>query len=85
MSIEVYKEDFLTYLNKRVVLKEPENLYAPIQYILQIGGKRLRPILAIMTCDLFGKNPKKPLTLLWLLKCFIISHWFMMILWIVLL
>jgi len=59
MSIEVYKEDFLTYLNKRVVLKEPENLYAPIQYILQIGGKRLRPILAIMTCDLFGKNPKE--------------------------
>ncbi len=59
MSIEVYKDDFLAYLNKKVVLKEPENLYAPIQYILQIGGKRLRPILAIMTCDLFGENPKK--------------------------
>ncbi|WP_372793307.1 polyprenyl synthetase family protein [Lutibacter sp.] len=59
MSIEVYKEDFLTYLNKKVVLKEPKNLYAPIQYILQIGGKRLRPILAIMTCDLFGENPQK--------------------------
>ncbi|WP_299523270.1 polyprenyl synthetase family protein [uncultured Lutibacter sp.] len=59
MSIEVYKEDFLRYLNKKIVLKEPENLYAPIQYILQIGGKRLRPILAIMTCDLFDENPKE--------------------------
>ncbi|MEX1382942.1 polyprenyl synthetase family protein [Lutibacter sp.] len=56
--VETYKEEFISYLNKKVTIKEPENLYAPIHYILQIGGKRLRPILTIMTCDLFEGNTK---------------------------
>lgn len=58
-SIDTYKEDFLSYLNQQIKVKEPLNLYEPIHYILQLGGKRLRPILAIMTCDLFGGDPKK--------------------------
>ena len=56
--VDTYKEDFISYLQKEVTVKEPENLYAPIHYILQIGGKRLRPILTIMTCDLFEGKPK---------------------------
>jgi len=54
--IETYKEDFIVYLNKKIAIKEPVNLYEPIHYILQIGGKRLRPILTLMTCDLFNGN-----------------------------
>ena len=57
--INAYKEEFLTYLNKKIVVKEPANLYNPIHYILQIGGKRLRPVLTIMICDLFDGNSKK--------------------------
>ena len=57
--VDTYKEDFISYLNEKVVVKEPQNLYAPIHYILQIGGKRLRPILTIMTCDLFEGNSKE--------------------------
>lgn len=56
--IETYKENFVNYLNENITLKEPVNLYAPILYILQIGGKRLRPVLTIMTCDLFNGNVK---------------------------
>ena len=52
--IETYRKDFLAYLNQKVLFKEPTNLYEPIHYILQLGGKRLRPILTIMTCDLFN-------------------------------
>jgi geranylgeranyl diphosphate synthase type II len=60
MNIEdTYKEDFLTYLNSKISIKEPINLYEPMHYILQIGGKRLRPILTIMTCDLFNGNAKE--------------------------
>ena len=33
--------------------KQPANLYEPIHYILQLGGKRMRPILCIMASDLF--------------------------------
>ena len=36
--------------------KEPYNLYEPIRYVLSIGGKRLRPTFALMSCDLFGGN-----------------------------
>jgi geranylgeranyl diphosphate synthase type II len=57
--VDTYKEDFICYLNEKITVKEPENLYAPIHYILQIGGKRLRPILTIMTCDLFEGNVKE--------------------------
>ena len=58
-SIDSYKQDFVSYLNKKIALKEPENLYEPIHYILQIGGKRLRPVLTLMTCELFGGDAEK--------------------------
>lgn len=58
-NTEAYKKEFLVYLNEKIEVKEPKNLYEPIHYILQIGGKRLRPILTIMTCDLFGGNAKE--------------------------
>src|SRR5882757_6532428 len=32
----------------------PAELYEPIKYILSLGGKRLRPALLLMACDLFG-------------------------------
>jgi geranylgeranyl diphosphate synthase type II len=56
--IDTYKEDFISYLNEKIKIKEPVNLYEPIHYILQIGGKRLRPVLTLMTCELFGGNVK---------------------------
>lgn len=33
----------------------PSNLYDPLRYFLSIGGKRIRPVLALMSADLFGK------------------------------
>lgn len=56
--VETYKKDFLDYLNTSITIKEPKNLYKPIHYILQIGGKRLRPILTLMTCDILNGNVK---------------------------
>lgn len=32
----------------------PRSLFDPITYILSLGGKRIRPALALMACDLFG-------------------------------
>ncbi len=40
-------------------LFDPPELYAPIAYTLSQGGKRLRPLLTLMACDLFGENPEK--------------------------
>jgi geranylgeranyl diphosphate synthase, type II len=33
---------------------ESERLIDPVKYVLSIGGKRLRPVLALMTCNLFS-------------------------------
>ena len=34
--------------------EEAEKLNDPVKYILSIGGKRLRPVLALMACNLFN-------------------------------
>lgn len=54
LSIAAYRDLFLSHLNQEVIVREPENLYTPIAYILNLGGKRLRPVLTLMTADLFG-------------------------------
>lgn len=33
--------------------RHPEGLYKPVQYTLSLGGKRIRPALALMACNLF--------------------------------
>lgn len=38
--------------------KEPAGLYQPIGYSLEAGGKRLRPLLTLMACNLFTDNIK---------------------------
>jgi geranylgeranyl diphosphate synthase type II len=35
---------------------EPSSLYDPIKYMMDLGGKRLRPLLTLMSCDMFGGN-----------------------------
>jgi geranylgeranyl diphosphate synthase type II len=33
--------------------REPQQLYLPIDYSMSVGGKRIRPILCLMACNLF--------------------------------
>lgn len=60
-SIEKYQEVFVEYLSNYSTAKEPKSLYEPIQYILGLGGKRLRPVLTLMTADIFNSNYKEAL------------------------
>lgn len=60
-STDDYRDEFIGYLEKKVSIKDPENLHAPIAYILGLGGKRLRPVLTLMTTDLFGGHSQEAL------------------------
>ena len=60
-SIEQYRSEFLAHMEKKVKVKEPLHLYEPISYILNLGGKRLRPVLTLMTTDIFGGDYIKAL------------------------
>lgn len=53
-SVVQYQKAFLSFLEAQSFKKEPTNLYAPISYIMHLGGKRLRPTLALMGCDTYG-------------------------------
>ena len=56
--ISQYREQYVTHLKGRIQLGEPKNLFEPVQYILGLGGKRLRPILTLMTAEVFGGKAK---------------------------
>ncbi len=60
-TAEQYREEFVSYLESRIKPREPSNLYAPISYILGLGGKRLRPVLTLMTAEVFGADSSKAL------------------------
>ena len=58
LPINEYQEQFLLHLESQNFNKEPRNLYQPVDYILQLGGKRLRPVLTLMTADIFDVDYK---------------------------
>lgn len=55
--------DILNKINNEVeTLKfegKPESLFAPIDYILELGGKRVRPVLAVMAYNLYRDDIQK--------------------------
>lgn len=60
-SIHQYQEFISNYLQSQSQTKEPKNLYEPIHYIMQLGGKRMRPVLTLMSTEVFDGDYKKAL------------------------
>ena len=52
---------FSNYLEENLFSLSPESLYEPANYILQLGGKRLRPILALLGHQCFNQKVEKSL------------------------
>jgi geranylgeranyl diphosphate synthase, type II len=60
-TIETFQKRFLEYLQQFVKEKDPKQLYQPINYILNLGGKRFRPVLTLMITEIFDVDYKKAL------------------------
>lgn len=60
-SINQYQEFISDYLESQYETKEPKNLYDPIHYILRLGGKRMRPVLTLMSAEVFDADYNKAL------------------------
>ena len=58
-SLKDYKQFFEIALENSYSISPPAALYQPIYYLLNLGGKRLRPILTLMAADIFGNNHRK--------------------------
>jgi len=53
-------QDYLDTVNAAIAAipypEQPSQLYEPISYHMALGGKRVRPVLALMACDALGGN-----------------------------
>lgn len=58
---DIYKTEINNLIESLVTKTEPRDLYDPIRYILSGGGKRLRPVLTLFSCEAFGGNYKDAL------------------------
>ena len=59
--IAFYQSEFITFLRQQQFPDSPQKLYEPISYILELGGKRMRPVLTLMAAELFGYGHEKAL------------------------
>lgn len=53
-TFDEYKALIDSALADLALPEKPDKLYQPITYTLGLGGKRLRPILTLAACELFG-------------------------------
>ena len=59
LSLSEYQNVISEEFSNLHIDKQPKNLYEPIDYILSLGGKRIRPVLTLMATDIFDGNYKK--------------------------
>lgn len=60
MELLHHYQDIISKAITRYQFKDkPEELYAPMNYIISNAGKRLRPIMVLMACELFGGDIQK--------------------------
>ncbi len=55
-ELQDLKGQFENYLFRQIPEKQPETLYKPLHYVLQNGGKRIRPLLVLLATRTFGEN-----------------------------
>lgn len=47
------------YLDNLSYDRKPSSLYEPIRYVLSMGGKRIRPVLMLLSYNIFRENPEE--------------------------
>ncbi|MEL6941838.1 MAG: polyprenyl synthetase family protein [Bacteroidota bacterium] len=68
--IQQYQTAFLDYLAANPFLQKPEGLYQPIDYILNLGGKRMRPVALLMSYSVFHEDFKAALPAAYAIEIF---------------
>ena len=52
--LSTVRQQFTQYLESNSGKREPRGLYDPVQYIMSLGGKRIRPLLLLMSNQALG-------------------------------
>lgn len=56
LAAQQIQEKISTYLSEQTIVKSPQALYKPIEYILSPGGKCIRPVLMLMAYNLYQED-----------------------------
>lgn len=68
--LEKHQTLFERYLEKQLMEGNPPGLYEPVNYIMQLGGKRIRPILTLIAYQVFRSDVAKALPLAYAVELF---------------
>ena len=58
ISANQIQQTFEEYLQNLDYSHNPDNLYAPIRYVLSLGGKRIRPTLLVLAYNMYAEDVK---------------------------
>lgn len=73
--MQEFEEKLEKYLHKieeklpELIPQYPSNLYNPVAYVMEKGGKRIRPVLTLVACELFGGNDDEALDAALAIEC----------------
>lgn len=76
-ELELYQHAVERKISELKFPAHPHNLYDPIRYFLSLGGKRMRPVLLMMSHELFGgkhENVTSPAVAMELFHNFSLVH-----------
>lgn len=65
-----YHESVEQYMQQHLPAGEPVTLYEPISYLMGIGGKRIRPALLLMACEMMGGNREEAMPAAYAMEVF---------------
>ncbi|HMS99338.1 MAG TPA: polyprenyl synthetase family protein [Saprospiraceae bacterium] len=68
--IQRYHDAIEQYIQTSLPAGPPLSLYQPIQYLMSIGGKRIRPALTLLACEMYSQNHQPALAAAYALEIF---------------
>jgi geranylgeranyl diphosphate synthase, type II len=69
-TAEYFLQSINVALEKENFHREPHELYDPIIYIISLGGKRIRPVMLLMTADMYGGDLQQAIPAALLIEIF---------------
>lgn len=69
-SMEELREIFMEYLKQNTITDEPKGLYDPVNYIMNLPGKKIRPVVCLMVSNIYDENVSKYLSLAYSIEMF---------------
>ena len=58
LSSDVILQKVNDFLASQKYQRQPQSLYDPMKYVLDLGGKRIRPVLMLLSYNLWQENPE---------------------------